>query len=228
MGRRRRATIRSLSRPWPRAALGSPLRRARRHGALADLDLDVLAAVRGTARSPHAIASVRGFSLLGEHAGVWLALGATGAGADRARRTGWMRATATVALAQLGAVAVKRLVRRRRPALQGLPPLAGTLSGLSFPSSHACSSFAAARAFSEYLPAPALYGAASAMSLSRVWLGVHYPSDVLAGAVLGTAIAELGRRRPVVSPVPHGRELGDASGNGAGPVRAVAGRRSAR
>ena len=42
------------------------------------------------------------------------------------------------------------------------------------------------------LPAAPLYATAVALSLSRLYLGLHYPSDVLAGAALGTAVAELG------------------------------------
>jgi undecaprenyl-diphosphatase len=64
------------------------------------------------------------------------------------------------------------------------------MSSLSFPSAHATTSFAAARAFSRVAPAPALYAAAAALALTRPYLGVHYPSDVVVGAVLGTAIAE--------------------------------------
>ncbi len=86
---------------------------------------------------------------------------------------------------------VKVAIRRRRPELEGLPPLTPTVSRLSFPSAHATTSFAAARSFAGLAPAPALYGAAVAFALSRPYLGVHYPSDVLAGAGLGTAIAVL-------------------------------------
>jgi undecaprenyl-diphosphatase len=85
--------------------------------------------------------------------------------------------------------AVKVAVQRRRPELVGLPPLTGTVSGLSLPSAHATSSFAAARAFSGLLPGRMLYLAAAAFAVSRPYLGVHYPSDVLAGAALGTAVA---------------------------------------
>jgi undecaprenyl-diphosphatase len=68
-----------------------------------------------------------------------------------------------------------------------------TPTGLSFPSSHATSSFAAARAFGRLLPAPPLYAAAAAMGVSRLCLGVHYPSDVAAGAALGAVLGSLGR-----------------------------------
>ena len=43
------------------------------------------------------------------------------------------------------------------------------------------------------LPSPLLYAAAAAMGLSRLSLGVHYPSDVAAGAALGTLMGTLGR-----------------------------------
>ena len=92
--------------------------------------------------------------------------------------------------------AVKLVVRRPRPRLRGLPPLVATPTQLSFPSAHAASSFAGACAYRELgLPAAPLYALAATLSWSRVYLGVHYPSDVLAGTVLGTVIAAARQRR---------------------------------
>jgi undecaprenyl-diphosphatase len=86
--------------------------------------------------------------------------------------------------------AIKPLVGRRRPELSGLPPLSATPTKLSVPSAHASTSFAGALAYSRVgQPAAPLYALAVALSLSRVYLGVHHPSDVLAGALLGTAVA---------------------------------------
>ena len=131
------------------------------------------------------------YSRAGEHAACWFALGAAGAMLDRTpdRRRRWQRGVRVIAGAYALNYAVKLTVRRRRPELEGLPPLTPTVSRLSFPSAHATSSFAAALAFSGLAPAAALYGAAGVFAASRPYLGVHYPTDVLAGAVLGTAVA---------------------------------------
>ena len=89
--------------------------------------------------------------------------------------------------------AIKGVVRRQRPAFDELPALVATPTALSFPSAHASSSFAAARAYSSLMPAGPLYTVAGAMALSRVYLGVHYPSDIAAGAALGLVMGAAGR-----------------------------------
>jgi undecaprenyl-diphosphatase len=121
------------------------------------------------------------YARAGENGVLWFAIGAL---------TRDRRAIRVVLAALIANTAVKQVVRRPRPVLGSeLPPLAATVSGLSYPSAHAATSFAAAGALP--LPSLPLYAAAGAMALTRPYLGVHYPSDVVAGAALGVALEKL-------------------------------------
>jgi membrane-associated phospholipid phosphatase len=160
---------------------------------LAALDTALLRVMRTAGHAPAAERAVARFSLLGEHGSIWMGIAAAGWALDRGRRPQFARAGATIAAAYLANQAIKVAVRRRRPQLDDLPPVVSTHSQLSYPSAHASTSFAGARALSPLLPTAALYGLAVPLALSRPYLGVHYPSDSLAGAVLGTAVAELAR-----------------------------------
>lgn len=144
--------------------------------------------VRGRAKEP-----VRRFSGLGEHSALWLVIGGGGILLDAPRRREWARALSVVVLAYLLNVALKSVLRRKRPRVAELPALVGTPTKLSFPSSHAASSFAAARAYSSLMPGAPLYAVATALAVSRVSLGVHFPTDIVVGAALGSAVGTLGR-----------------------------------
>jgi decaprenylphosphoryl-5-phosphoribose phosphatase len=161
--------------------------------AVARTDLRLFRLVRSAAHPPASDAVAR-FSRLGEHAALWLVVGAAGALLDRPqRRARWRRGAAVVGATYAANTAIKAVFRRRRPALEGLPALVATPTALSFPSAHASSSFAAARAYAGLLPAGPLYLTAAAMACSRIYLGVHYPSDVAAGALLGLAMGSVAR-----------------------------------
>jgi membrane-associated phospholipid phosphatase len=155
-----------------------------------NLDERLLRLARTRGHTPRAERAVARFSLLGEHAGIWLAIGVAGAALDAERRSEWRRATVTVAGTYALNTAIKQVVGRRRPELPDLPALTGTPTALSFPSAHASTAFAGALSYSCIsLPSAPLYVLATGLALSRLYLGVHYPSDVLAGAALGTLVA---------------------------------------
>ena len=161
---------------------------------LQELDLALCRAIR---QLPHQAATDRllaGASRATDHAAGWVALGAAGAMIDRDRRWEWLRAAAVVAIAQAASVRLKRLLPRERPAGRGLDPLASVTTPLSFPSSHTATAWAAVEAYRDVLPRPALLAVAVAYGVSRPYLGVHYPSDVVAGALLGHIVGSGGGR----------------------------------
>jgi undecaprenyl-diphosphatase len=131
-----------------------------------------------------------GYAWAGEYGRIWIATALAGALADRPRRARWLWAALGVPLALGMNFCVKLAVRRERPRLEGIETAAAVPASLSFPSAHAATSFAGATLIGSLAPPlrPALWVAAALMAFSRPYLGVHYPSDVLAGAVFGTAL----------------------------------------
>jgi decaprenylphosphoryl-5-phosphoribose phosphatase len=145
--------------------------------------------MRTRGHTPGAEKAAKALGKAGNHGAIWLVIGLVLAVVDRGNREAW------VICAALGPVAiglnylVKLVVRRPRPVLEGLPPLGGAPSSLSFPSAHATSSFAVATAMTRVEPLGALaFVLAFALALGRPYLGMHYPSDVLVGAAIGAAL----------------------------------------
>lgn len=157
------------------------------------LDLAVLRLLRTRGHGPRTEQAVLVFTRAGEHGLLWQALCLLGAALDGQRRPFYLRTMRTVMLAYLLNIGLKYVVRRPRPRLDDLPALSSTVTALSYPSAHSTTSFAAARALTGEggLPKAPVYALAKAMALSRIYAGVHYPSDIAAGAALGTAVAEL-------------------------------------
>ncbi|MEV0323301.1 phosphatase PAP2 family protein [Streptomyces sp. NPDC050658] len=156
-----------------------------------DMDHRLLSALRDCGADARVAAAARTLSWTGEHGALWLVAGLAGAALDRERRGAWLRGTALTAAAHLTSMGVKRLVRRPRP---GVEPLVRTAGRHSFPSSHATSAAAATVAYGALSPTGARIAApvAAAMCVSRMVVGVHYPSDVAAGAALGALTARVG------------------------------------
>ncbi len=98
-----------------------------------------------------------------------------------------------VTFADWSARGLKAIFDRERPSLRYAEPepLVKTAHDASFPSGHAATSFAAATILTFAFPrlGPALFLLASAVAFSRVYVGVHYPLDVVGGALLGVLIA---------------------------------------
>ena len=154
------------------------------------LDRQALIYLRTHGHAPPIERALSMYSRAGEHAACWIVLGLGGAAVDAGRRQEWLRGVRTVVASYVANQAIKFAIRRRRPELDGLPALTPTVSRLSFPSAHTTTSFAAARAYRGLAPAGGMYAAAALFAYSRPYLGVHYPSDVLAGALLGTVVGE--------------------------------------
>jgi undecaprenyl-diphosphatase len=131
-------------------------------------------------------------SRLGSAGIIWLVLAALAALLWR-RPTLLVVTSVAVLCADLGAYALKRVIDRDRPPIRypDPEPLVRVPLDHSFPSGHAATSFACAALISWWTPLPAamLYGLAAAIAFSRVYVGVHYPLDILGGAVVGLGIA---------------------------------------
>lgn len=138
---------------------------------------------------PEVVKAARGMSHFGEHALGWVAVAGVGAVLDTPRRRQWAGVAVGAVGAHAASIVIKRVVRRPRPNDPSVQVNVSTPSKLSFPSSHATSTTAAAVLLGRLtgLPLPAVL--VPPMLLSRLVLGVHYPTDVLAGSALGAASA---------------------------------------
>jgi undecaprenyl-diphosphatase len=147
---------------------------------------------------PHSTTSDRYVSVLsdlGEGLG-WVAGGVALAmlGGPRGRRAGAAAAVASLAATYVVQQRVKPLFRRERPFVNREARVVGIRPpDHSFPSGHTASSFAAATALALFYPkaAPVAYTLATGVGVSRVHLGVHFPSDAAVGGVIGIGIGTL-------------------------------------
>ena len=132
-------------------------------------------------------------SYAGSFGFIWLVIAVAISGFSWSRPWLWTRVAVAIIVAESVSGALKLWVGRDRPPLSNPDPepLVHLPSTYSFPSGHATVSFACATVLALAVPRlrVPLYTLATLISFSRVYVGVHYPFDVLAGAVLGVAIA---------------------------------------
>lgn len=154
-------------------------------------DAALVAVQAALAGRPGVLTAARTMSHFGEHSAGWVGAAAIGALLQPSRRRAWLTAGAGAFAAHAAAIVIKRVARRERPDHPAIAVNVGTPSRLSFPSAHATSTTAAAVLLGRVsgLPLPALL--VPPMALSRLVLGVHYPSDVLTGVAVGATVAEV-------------------------------------
>jgi undecaprenyl-diphosphatase len=129
---------------------------------------------------------------------VLIASGLAACGGRQGRRAAGRGIAAIVIAAAVANGPTKLLVRRRRPSKGPWPTLIRMPRSRSFPSGHSAAAFAFATGACAELPvlAPVLVPLAGAVAYSRVHTGVHYPSDIAAGAVIGIGSGFLATRLP--------------------------------
>ena len=173
----------------PRRPLPAWLRDAER------VDVGVYAAIAQTP-TPSLDRAMRLLTQAADYWRLWLGSAAIlaltrGARGRRAAVTGLASVAVSSAVANL---VLKRLVGRRRPDTSDVPVARHAVMppSTSFPSGHSATAFAFATGVGSVLPCEAIpiRALAAAVAYSRVHTGVHYPADVIAGALLGTALAQ--------------------------------------
>lgn len=148
--------------------------------------------MRTTGHTPGLEKAAKALGKAGNNGVIWVVLCLALVVVGDGHREAWLICAALAPVAIALNYVLKVIVKRPRPALAGLPPLGGAPSSLSFPSAHATSSFAVATAMTRVEPLGALaFVLAFALALGRPYLGMHYPSDVLAGALLGVLLGLL-------------------------------------
>lgn len=133
---------------------------------------------------------------LGDHGMVWIVLTVLFLLFARTRKTGVLLTFSLLLNTLFVNVILKNVFARTRPyvVVEGLEKLIEAQRDYSFPSGHTASSFAAAVII--YLMCPKRIGVpalvlAALISLSRLYVGVHFPTDVIGGALIGSAAALL-------------------------------------
>lgn len=163
--------------------------------ALSQLDAGILLWVQDHLRGPVQDTLVRLYSSLGDAGLLWIGLCAVLLLFRATRKAGAVGLLALLCSLLAVNLTIKPLVDRVRPyeVVEGLRPLLRPLDEQSFPSGHTSAAFAAACAWLPCLPRRWMKWGALAlavlMGLSRLYMGIHYPSDVLAGAAIGALCA---------------------------------------
>lgn len=153
-------------------------------------EVAALVKVQSALSGPTVVRAARGLSHFGEHAAGWVGISAVGALATPGRRREWLLVGVASVAAHTASIVIKQAVRRKRPHHRDVEVKVDTPSSLSFPSAHATSTTAAALLLCRAIRSGYPLALIPLMAVSRLVLGVHYPSDVLSGIIVGAAVAQ--------------------------------------
>lgn len=140
---------------------------------------------------------IKGFTSLGNAGLVWIVLSVAMLFWRPTRKAGLLAGCALIFSLLFTNLGLKLIFTRPRPytVVEGLLPLLTSGDPNSFPSGHTCAAFSAGLVWARTLPKTWMRRAAVIqavlMGLSRLYVGVHYPSDVVGGALVGTVCALL-------------------------------------
>lgn len=162
--------------------------------ALMNLDGGFLLFLQESVRNPILDRIMIFITSLGNGGMIWIAATVLLLIPKKTRKAGIISAAALLCSLLFNNMLIKNIVQRMRPylVLEELRIIIPRPSEFSFPSGHSAASFAAAASFYRLLPkklgVPAIVLAAL-IAFSRLYVGVHYPTDVLAGALMGIALS---------------------------------------
>jgi membrane-associated phospholipid phosphatase len=157
-------------------------------------EVAVLLDIQSRLSAPPVVTIARFMSHFGEHAAGWVGISAVGALLVPGRRREWLLVGIGAVAAHAASIVIKLAVRRERPHDPGIAVKVRTPSSLSFPSAHATSTTAAAMLLCRATRSPLPLVLVPLMAVSRLVLGVHYPTDVLAGIAVGATVARTAAR----------------------------------